>query len=160
MRVGRRCQLTGAGLVRARAALVCDGQASFVWPQRSLNWRQVSVGRNSGWWALEGDPRLKANSSRYVKASSPKRWRDWSPGEVGAKKYNPEGVQSMQCKGLCSASVMRYGDSAGRCTTRRRNVMPQTVDDGCRARVFESYTMRQQCRVTQDTTTRRLSGES
>lgn len=95
-----------------------------------------------------------------MKAGSPKGWKDWSSGEVGAKKYNPEGVQSMQCsaKELCSASAMRYGDNAGRCTARRRIVMPGAVDDGGGGRGFKSYTTRRQGRVTQDTTTWQLAG--
>lgn len=73
---------------------------------------------------------------------------------MGAKKYNPEGVQSMQCsKELCSASAMLYGASAGRGTTRCRNVMLQPLDDGGRARVFEACSMRHKGTARQDTTT-------
>lgn len=48
---------------------------------------------------------------------------------MGAKKYNPEGVQSMQCKELCGASVMRYGAvQAEAQQDARRNVMLQPLD--------------------------------
>lgn len=56
---------------------------------------------------------------------------------MGAKRYNPEGVQSMQCKELCGASVMRYGAVQAEAQQDAGMLCFSRSIDGCRARVFQ-----------------------
>lgn len=78
---------------------------------------------------------------------------------MGAKKYNPEGVQSMQCKELCSASVMRYGAVQAEAQQDAGMLCFSRSIDGCRARVFQALHHATPGKAMQDRTTWRLDGE-
>lgn len=78
---------------------------------------------------------------------------------MGAKKYNPEGVQSMQCKELCSASVMRYGAVQAEAQQDAGMLCFSRSIDGCRARIFQALHHATPGRAMQDRTTWRLDGE-